>query len=337
MPLSQPSQLLEKNLELFDRKTLLLNPPADGFAQLLNAEEKSRFYSMALSQSALDDMAASGVQDVGLFGATDCVDFVLYLPKMKNRADMLLNYVRSVWQEDSRLFIVGENKGGIKSIETPLKKQFGRIYKQASGKHCVLMFADQCLEKTSFKLERYLKYNKIENIDLELASYPGVFSEARLDKGTSILFEFLPDDLKGRFVDFGCGAGVIAAYLRKHHVKPKMTLLDDDLLSLAAAQATMQKNGLEYEEALASNGLKKLERKKFDCIISNPPFHQGLKTDYDVAENLLHNAKKYLHPHGRLIIVANDFLQYEPILKQHFKFVDLLGEKHGFKVISANS
>ena len=129
----------------------------------------------------------------------------------------------------------------------------------------------------------------------------------------------------------GIGKEIALVYAREGG---KVAIAD---MNLAAAQATMQKNGLEYEEALASNGLKKLERKKFDCIISNPPFHQGLKTDYDVAENLLHNAKKYLHPHGRLIILANDFLQYEPILKQHFKFVDLLGEKHGFKVISANS
>ncbi|SSY93612.1 Ribosomal RNA small subunit methyltransferase C [Aggregatibacter aphrophilus] len=73
---------------------------------------------------------------------------------------------------------------------------------------------------------------------------------------------------------------------------------------------------------------------KFDLIISNPPFHDGIDTAYTAVNELIKQAKWHLKTGGELRIVANAFLPYADWLDQHFGDHEVLAKNNKFKVYS---
>lgn len=74
---------------------------------------------------------------------------------------------------------------------------------------------------------------------------------------------------------------------------------------------------------------------RFDMIISNPPFHDGLQTSLTAAETLIRGAVKHLPIGGQLRIVANAFLPYPDILDATFGSHEVLAQNGRFKVYRA--
>ena len=74
---------------------------------------------------------------------------------------------------------------------------------------------------------------------------------------------------------------------------------------------------------------------RFDMIISNPPFHDGLQTSLTAAETLIRGAVKHLPIGGQLRIVANAFLPYPDILDATFGSHEVLAQNGRFKVYQA--
>ena len=74
---------------------------------------------------------------------------------------------------------------------------------------------------------------------------------------------------------------------------------------------------------------------RFDLIISNPPFHDGLQTSLDAAHTLIRGAVKHLNSGGELRIVANAFLPYPQVLDETFGNHEVLAQTGRFKVYRA--
>jgi 16S rRNA (guanine1207-N2)-methyltransferase len=95
----------------------------------------------------------------------------------------------------------------------------------------------------------------------------------------------------------------------------------------------MQANGLTAD-IIASNGLENVEG-QFDAIISNPPFHTGVKTDYGIADKFIAQSRQYLVKGGELRIVANRFLPYPDILEAEFGNVQTIAQSNRFAVYAS--
>lgn len=171
---------------------------------------------------------------------------------------------------------------------------------------------------------------------LTVVGWPGVFSAGRLDKGSGLLLGALEGrDLRGvRVLDLGCGAGVLGAWAAARGAD--VTLLDADLSSVLSAQATLSANGLEGK-VLHSDVDAALSDDRYDLVISNPPFHVGRGMVLDVAAEFLAAAGRRLHPGGRLVFVANEFLPYEKHLGSGAGWtgVSTRAREAGFKVLEA--
>ncbi len=110
-------------------------------------------------------------------------------------------------------------------------------------------------------------------------------------------------------------------------------MLDVDAFAIYSSQLTLAANQLEAT-VIAGDGIYAAP-KQLAAIISNPPFHQGVHTQYQTTETLLREAAEHLQPGGELRIVANSFLKYPPLIEQHLGSCTVLAERDGFKVYRA--
>ena len=75
--------------------------------------------------------------------------------------------------------------------------------------------------------------------------------------------------------------------------------------------------------------------KRYEWVVTNPPFHRGRKADPGLGQAIIRAAAAALRPGGRLVLVANRQLPYEAELARSFGAVEQLALDGGFKVLSA--
>jgi 16S rRNA (guanine1207-N2)-methyltransferase len=345
--LSNPSQVLERNIELFENKRVLVAGfNDDSFVEMLaqSGAAKVMAYGLDYHNHLVAQQSLSSDNAEIQFGAyydnkehQPWQQLIIYWPKAKQRALYLLANLLPHLELGAEIYLVGENKGGIKSSAKLLEKYCSDASKIDSARHCSLIRATYTNQIGAFVKQDWLKKYQIEvaDITINVHSLPGVFSHGELDLGTKLLLENLGHLKMKRTLDFGCGCGVIGSYIGlKRHGIP-LELVDIDALAIESATLTLAANGIEAK-VYPSDSFSDIQG-KFATIVSNPPFHTGIKTDYRVPEQFISDAPKQLMDGGQLRIVANNFLKYEPIIERHFAKQELIIETTKFKILSART
>jgi 16S rRNA (guanine1207-N2)-methyltransferase len=169
--------------------------------------------------------------------------------------------------------------------------------------------------------------------DLGLWTQPGVFSWNRLDAGSALLLDHLPA-LSGKGADLGCGIGILAHAALASDLVTSLTLVELDARALSCTRRNVNETRAHFVQA----DLRKLNvpaLKGLDFIIMNPPFHNGGAEDKSLGQIFIKTAAGLLRKGGRLYCVANRHLPYEAVLKEHFRRVDVLADRDGFKIFEA--
>ena len=270
---------------------------------------------------------------VELTEETNANMILLYWPKAKAEAEYLLTMLLAKLGKDTEIVVVGENRSGVKSIEK-MFADFGPISKFDSARRCSFYWG-QCTESVpNFTLQEWFKEFQVQFKEhtIEVRSLPGVFSHGEFDKGSELLLQTLPN-LRGHVLDFGCGAGVLGSVMKTLNPKIHLDMVDISALAIASSIETLKANNLEGNVFVSD--VYSDTKEKYQFIISNPPFHAGLKTHYSSTEELLEKAPKHLTYQGQLILVANSFLQYPPIIEKSFGECLTLARNNKFKIYSA--
>ena len=161
----------------------------------------------------------------------------------------------------------------------------------------------------------------------------GVFSYGRVDAGSQLLYENLPQDIGGDVADFGAGWGYLSQMLLKEAPAIEaITLIEADKTALDCAQHNINDPRAKFLWADATT-----PQGTFDVIVMNPPFHNGRSGAPQIGQAFIRTAAQSLKKKGRLYIVANTHLPYEVVLGQCFKTVNKIAQKNGYKVFCANS
>jgi len=166
---------------------------------------------------------------------------------------------------------------------------------------------------------------------LGLWTQPGVFSWDRIDPGTALLAEHLPE-FSGRGADLGCGLGALAhRILASTRVKSLVMVdLDRRAIDLCARNVDDPRTKRIWEDVRRLPKLGPL-----DFVVMNPPFHDAGRENKGLGIAFIQRAAEFLRPGGACWLVANRHLPYEAALEEKFRSIAPVATAGGFKVIEA--
>jgi 16S rRNA G1207 methylase RsmC len=169
----------------------------------------------------------------------------------------------------------------------------------------------------------------------------GVFSANHIDYATQFMLDqwSTNEDLAElnapkQILDAGCGNGIIGDYLLGRYPDAQLTAYDVSHVAIASTEINLAAHGYsERSTVLQASALTDIaEPKRFDLIVTNPPFHDEFQTDITVSTDLFLAAADRLNPGGHIVVVANRHLNYATHLRRYFDEVLVVEENDKFIV-----
>ena len=229
------------------------------------------------------------------------------------------------------LWLIGPAKGGIRGALKHLQAHVDDAVLVDSARHCKL-YSGQLQPGETQTLAAWGEVIPVG--ELEIVSYPGVFSHGRLDEGTRLLLDLMAEHRlprRGSMIDMGCGAGVISASLASQGWK--VQAVDVSACAVAATTASLARNSLQGR--VTGGDLFSPLAGRVDMIVTNPPFHDRRQRTTDITRRLIAEAPAYLNKEGVMWLVANRELPYAQWLDDAFSHVQVAGETTRFRVYRA--
>jgi 16S rRNA (guanine1207-N2)-methyltransferase len=169
---------------------------------------------------------------------------------------------------------------------------------------------------------------------LTIHSGSGLFSLKELDFGTELLIKNAKIDFnkQSEILDLGCGYGVVGIALKKHYPNINVTMIDVNDRATRVSKQNCDENDTEclvVKSDIFTNPL--LKDKKFDVILTNPPFSAGKK----VCIQFIEQSFEHLNKDGSLQLVAphnKGGESLKKVMKETFGNVDELAKKRGYRV-----
>jgi 16S rRNA (guanine1207-N2)-methyltransferase len=176
---------------------------------------------------------------------------------------------------------------------------------------------------------------------LRVIAWPGVFAAGRLDRGTSLLLDHLPEtDGPESILDLGCGNGVLGTVAAMENADAQVTLVDDSALAVASAAATFAANvadgrvpTLVHAGSLVDPPV--VEQGSMGLVLCNPPFHEHRAMGDAVAWQMFNEARQVLRSGGELWVVGNRHLAYHAKLNRLFGNCEVVASSPKFVVLRA--
>lgn len=138
---------------------------------------------------------------------------------------------------------------------------------------------------------------RLNDFELEFITDAGVFSKKRVDFGSDLLINSIPQ-ITGEILDIGCGYGVIGISLSRLNQTSKVTMIDINERAVDLTNRNINSNHADNAKVLQSDGFTNVDG-KFDVIVSNPPIRTGKKVIYPIFEQSIN----FLNTNGSIYLV----------------------------------
>jgi len=281
-----------------------------------------------------DVRLADGVSDLKL----SSFDIVLcHLPRGRAVQEELILGAARVLRSGGQLYIVAHKQAGIKGAIAFARSLFGRcaVIQQKQGYHVGVAVKSAEMHVPPSTDGYVLRQVDLDGREVALVSKPGVFAWDRFDSGTSALVNAMQIGERDRVLDLGCGTGLAGVAAAQRAVSGFVTLVDADIRAVESARRTLEANELGNAEVVASDCASAVWGREFDVVITNPPFHQGVGVDFEVAYQFVADAARVLVPGGHLFLVANRHLSYADVIRESFGNFTTAYADNRFHVLSA--
>ncbi len=149
--------------------------------------------------------------------------------------------------------------------------------------------------------------------EMEIKTFEGVYAPA---EDSWMMCNYLPSEL-GSVLEIGCGSGIISIHLaKKGNI---VTSVDVNPKALRATEFNAKQNQVKLE-ILESNMFEKLQGRKFNSIVCNPPYLpptdnyddpelalavEGGPTGSEFTIKLLSRAKQFLKKGGNIYLIIS--------------------------------
>ena len=136
--MERPSQLMLRNRAALEAgELLLINPPADHLFQEL-ALNGRKISVWCHDYGDYRWFLAQGVKaEFGVVPGEEPLppQVIMFLPREKERLDLMLHFMATTLPITGSLWLAGENQSGIRSAARLLKKYFGQVVKTDTARH----------------------------------------------------------------------------------------------------------------------------------------------------------------------------------------------------------
>ncbi|HEY1189375.1 MAG TPA: class I SAM-dependent methyltransferase [Gemmata sp.] len=325
---------------------LLVGSPDPGFGATLAARLGARRVTdfatdFAVHALTLGELARAGGPVAPQFGSWYAPPdaphdgAIVFLPKSRALIEMTFTMVAGAVAPGGSVLLVGGNSAGIRSSLEPLERIVGEVTFSDSARRCCAYLARRSAARPPRPhLDDWVDEHApvVRGEALPVATLPGVFSHGRLDDGTRLMLENLPAfPAAPRVLDLGCGCGIVGLAVKRFHPDATVDMTDVSAHALEAARRTVARNGLSGVTVFPSDVFSAVNG-RYTRILFNPPFHNGVKTDYRVVEGFFRGAAAHLEPGGEAVVVANRSLPYLPLIEQHLGTPQILAEDTRYRV-----
>ncbi|MEM7538005.1 MAG: methyltransferase [Chloroflexota bacterium] len=274
---------------------------------------------------------------------------LLTTPKGRRYARVLLLAAWSALRPGGHLLVAGPSKGGAKAVITDAERLFGNSVGRGYRNHqrVALSIRPDVVELVLPKAftepgvapntEQFVEIERPQG-SLSLLSHPGVFSWKHLDPGTELLLKHMHIQTGERVWDVGCGIGILGLAAAMAGAGA-VAMSDVNLLAAQYARQNVVRNGFEAiitvfaKDGIAQNPLEEPTGQQWDLIVSNPAFHQEEKVDTSMPDAMIQQAPSVLASQGRLLLVANRFLNYDKQMRKVFSSVEIVASTRSYHVI----
>lgn len=215
-----------------------------------------------------------------------------------------------------KLFLAGPNRGGIRGYIDDARELVGPCeVTRIKARHRLAVAEKEPGPVENLSYSQEVCEATVRGQTIRFVTQAGVFSQGELDAGTRALIETMVIRPGESVLDLGCGCGIVGAVAAQ--MGARAVCVDSSAAALRATHATLELNGvLDRAQVLASDCASAVRAMRFDVIAANPPFHQGLGVEYDVAQQFVRDAARVLNEDGRLYLVANRFIRYERLMSE---------------------
>jgi 16S rRNA (guanine1207-N2)-methyltransferase len=265
-------------------------------------------------------------------------DLVLsHLPRGRAVQEELIHSVAWVLRPGGRFYFVAHKRAGVKGAIAYTRTLFGRcgVVRQKKGYHVALTVKPAELRLDHPKNGYATRTITLDGTDTTLVGKPGVFAWDRLDDGTAALLDVMEVESDDTVLDLGCGTGLAGLSCARQASRGQVVLVDADVRAVESARRTLEANGTANGEVLVSDCGSGVLDRHFDLVVTNPPFHQGVGIDYQVAHQFVCDAAHVLRLGGRLFLVANRFLRYSDLIREAFGDVAVAYADNRYHVLTA--
>ncbi len=249
---------------------------------------------------------------------------IVCLPRSKAEA---LALIADAATRADTVIVDGQKTDGIDSIFKACRKltAVSPAYSKAHGK--TFWFA-----KTD-ALSGWAASSEPREIAPGFQTVAGVFSADKIDRGSVLLADALPEKLPKTIVDLGAGWGWLSAQILKNERVSKLHMVEAESSALDCARKNLndERAVFHWDDARSFALPDKVE-----AVIMNPPFHTTRTADPDLGKAFIASAARLLKSTGILYMVANRHLPYETHLAEHFRNIDEIAGDNSFKVLRAS-